>query len=106
MEEIYKYPAGDFISGFGDSYEQECQDMVIRGMKWFDENPKANPKFKEYKNIYGIISEENPAAESLVDTMVKKGEGATGAMVQACVSHTLYAAKHGWESYIKKITKS
>ncbi|MDR1718021.1 MAG: hypothetical protein LBS20_19465 [Prevotella sp.] len=94
------------ISGFGGGYEEACRKMVISGMLWFDENPSANPKFHTYKNVYGIVSEDNPKAESLTDTMAKSvGNNCTGAMMQAAVSHVLFAAKHGWEEYIKEMEK-
>ena len=102
----YTYPEGDFISGFGGGYEATCQKMVIAGMEWIDQNPTANPKFKEYKNIYGIINEENPEAKSLTDHMLSvTGGNCTGAMMQATVNHVLYAAKNGWEKYIQEITR-
>lgn len=90
------------ISGFGGKYEKACRKMVISGMLWFDENPSANPKFHSYKNVYSIICEDNPEAKSLTDTMAEAIENdCTGAMMQAAVSHVLYALKHGWDEYIK-----
>jgi hypothetical protein len=105
----YIYPKGDFISGFGvdSSYELACQKMVVAGMQWFDANPSASPKFKTYENIFGIVSDENPDAVSLTDAMNEavKEYGATGAMMQACVSHCLYASKNGWDKYLEELTE-
>lgn len=107
MDNKYQYSENSReISGFRGGYEETCRKMVIAGVEWFDKNPKANPKFKEYKNIYGIISEENPEAKSLTDTMFEaSGNECTGAMMQACVNHCLFAAKNGWEKYMEEMTK-
>jgi hypothetical protein len=103
----YKYAEGAReISGFGGGYEEACRNMVIRGMEWFDENPSASPKFKQYQNVFGIINEENPEAKSLTDTMLEVvGCDCTGAMMQASVNHVMYAAKNGWEKYMEEMTK-
>ena len=104
---MYSYPKGcREISGFGGGYEKTCRKMVVAGMEWFDENPKANPKFHSYKNVYGIISEDNSEAKSLTDTMLEaSGNDCTGAMMQASVNHCLSAAKSGWAKYIQKMKK-
>jgi hypothetical protein len=103
----YKFVEGcREISGFGGGYEDMCRKMVIRGMEWFDENPSANPKFKQYENVFGIINEENPAAKSLTDAMLEaSANDCTAGMMQASVNHTLFAAKNGWEKYIEEMTK-
>lgn len=101
----YKYTDKcDEISGFGGSYEDGCRKMVIAGMEWFDKHPQSDPKFTEYKNIYGFINDENEDATQLTDHMNKSIDNeATGAMMQACVNHVKYAYKHGWDNYIKKM---
>lgn len=101
---MYKYTENSReISGFGGNYERECKDMVIAGMKWFDENPSANPKFHEYKEITVIINPDNPDAESLEKAILKVSPDCTGAMMQACIGHCLFAAKEGWDKYIEKM---
>lgn len=100
----YEYtPKCREISGFGGDYEQACRNMVIRGMEWFDENPKSKPEFKQYNNVYGIISEENSEAESLTNSMDKVVDGASGAMMQASINHVMFAIKNGWLIYIKEM---
>ena len=101
----YLYPKEvDVISGFGSGYEDTCQKMVIRGMKWFDAHPKADPQFHGNKNIYGIITEDNQDAKDLTKTIMK-GLDATGAMHQACMSHIFYAHKNGWKKYLEEVLK-
>jgi len=101
-----KYPPGDFISGFGGSYEDACQKMVLAGCDWFDSHPLAKPKFHGFEHVFGIIVEDNPIAKELTDVMVKAcGGDATGAMVQACVGHVLWIRSHSWDEYIAEITK-
>lgn len=94
------------ISGFGSDYEQACRKMVIAGLEWFDKNMEADPKFKGFKNVYGLIIETNEEAKSLTECMNKAINGeATGAMMQACLSHVKYAHQHGWQKYIEMMEK-
>lgn len=93
------------ISGFGGGYEAACRAMVVAGLEWFDSLPKdtAEPTFQTLKNITGIIIETNPNAKAMTAAMCKAVEdkgGATGAMVQFCVSHVLKAREVGWDEYV------
>jgi hypothetical protein len=102
----YKYPPGDFISGFGGGYEQTCQNMVIAGLEWWDANPKADPKFKGFANVFGLIVDENDDAKALSKALSDAALGdCTGAMHQAAVSHVFYAHAHGWPDYVREILK-
>jgi D-serine dehydratase len=99
------------ISGFGGTYETGCRVMVKAGLEWFDKNPGANPQFHSYKNIYGIIDEDNKAAEELVKAMTDAVDkafpgsgGVTGAMVQATVSTVLWIKTHSWQEYVQKMS--
>lgn len=103
----YVYPEGlDVISGFGGSYETACQKMVVSGMEWLDANKEANPTFDQFKNIYGLTANENKDME-LMQTHMNEAidKGASGAMMQACTNHVLFASKNGWDKYIEEITK-
>lgn len=101
----YKYPVGDFLSGFSEDennpcdYELECQRMVIRGVQYLDEHPEL------FKNIsdkrLSIYDEE---LKEMTKYMLKGGKGQTGAMVSQSVTHAYHAKKMGWNNYIKKIT--
>jgi hypothetical protein len=91
------------ISGFGGGYEQCCRNMVIAGLNWLDENPEAKPEFRGYKNIYGVIHEDNEDAKNLSNAVIAGAgkEGASGAMHQATISACLYIKTHGWPAYVK-----
>jgi len=92
------------ISGFGGGYEQACRDMVLAGLKWLEENPDADPKFQGYKNVFGLILDDNDDAKALTKVMLAAcKEGATGAMHHASVSHVMFISKNGWEEYCKKM---
>ena len=94
----------DEISGFGGSYEDACRNMVIAGVEWLDENPDADPQYRGYKGIYGVIKEENEAAKAMTKVMIAaSGDDCTGAMHQATVSHVLFIKSHSWEEYVKKM---
>lgn len=106
----YQYPENlDVISGFGvgSEYEIACQKMVISGMEWLDKHKEANPTFEEYKNVYGLTANENQDMKEMQSFMNKAiDDEASGAMMQACTNHVLYAKKHGWEKYLEEIQKT
>jgi hypothetical protein len=94
------------ISGFGGGYEQTCRNMVIAGLEWLDAHPDAEPQFKGFKNIYGVICDENDDAKALSKVVVDAAEGdCTGAMHQASIGHILFAHKHGWQRYCDEMRK-
>lgn len=94
------------ISGFGGGYEETCRKMVVAGMEFFDENPTAKVTFKQYKNITGMTTDENDDCKKLQAVMLKaSGDDCTGAMMQACLNHVMYAHVNGWEKYTEEMNK-
>ncbi len=107
------------ISGFGGGYELVCRAMVSAGAKWLDDNPARQPKFHGYKNITGIIEEDNYDAKALTEAVLnadvpvgfngtpqKAREGCTGAMHQFTISHALHAHSVGWPEYQRIMRES
>jgi len=89
------------ISGFGAGYEQTCRNMLSAGLEWLDEHPKADPKFQGYKNVVGILMEDNDDAKALSAAAVAaSGNDCTGAMHQAVISHCLWIRKNGWDRFV------
>lgn len=102
-ERVWSEDMGE-ISGFGGGYEATCRAMVFAGMDWFDQHPDAAPIFQGFKNIYGIIMEENQEAKDLTAAIVAPAQGdCTGAMHQASVSHCLAYKRLGWEAYCTQL---
>jgi hypothetical protein len=100
----YSENAGE-ISGFGGGYEKSCRKMVVAGMEWIDEHPGCTLDYKEYKNIYGITADETPDLLDMQKHMnAAIGNGASGAMMQACTGHIMYAHKNGWDKYMEEMT--
>ena len=94
------------ISGLGGSYEEACRKMVIAGLEWFDNNKEADPKFHGFKNVFGLIIEDNEEAEKLTKHMNEACNGeATGGMMQCCLDHVKYAKHNGWDKYIEAMEK-
>lgn len=96
------------ISGFGGSYEDACRKMVIAGVEWCEANPTADIKVGQFRNIYGIISEETPDTKTLVKVMCDASgdpDGVTGAMVQATVNHVVWIRMHTWDAYVVEMSK-
>jgi hypothetical protein len=94
------------ISGFGGGYEMTCRNMVIAGLEWLDSHPEAKISYGEYKNVYGLTTNESPDCKILQDEMLKaSGNDCTGAMMQACLGHVMYAYKNGWGKYVEKMTE-
>lgn len=93
------------ISGFGGGYEGTCRKMLRVGLEWFDQNPDAKPEYIGYKNIYGIISEDNDDAKALTKVIVDASGGdCTGAMHQAVIGSILWIHKNGWEKYVEEMS--
>lgn len=107
------------ISGFGGSYEDGCRAMIKAGAIFLAANPSADPKFKGFKGVYGLIDEDNEDAKALTEAVLNapfvdprngeattvKEHGATGAMHHASIMHCLYIKKNGWNKYVEKMSK-
>lgn len=95
------------ISGFGGDYEAACKAMVLAGLEWLDSHPNADPVFHGIKNVFGLIMEDNDDAKSLTEAMAKvpelKGDGPTGAMMQAAVGHAMFIKVNGWAKYSQEM---
>lgn len=95
------------ISGFGGGYEKCCQDMLDAGARFLLETkPSADPQFRGFKDVYGIIMEDNDDAKALTKAVIDAAKGeATGAMHQAVISRCLYIKKNGWAKYCEEVKK-
>lgn len=97
------------ISGFGGGYEACCREMLARGMAWLDAHPEADPKFRGFKNVYGLCIEDNADAEAFSKAMMEgplaKEFGATGAMHQAVTGKCLFIRAKGWEEFCKQMSQ-
>lgn len=94
------------ISGLGGQYEQCCRDMLKAGLLWLDEHPDADPQFRGYKSISGLISEDNADAKALTKAVIDASKGeATGAMHEAVVSTCLFVRKNGWDEYVRRMSE-
>lgn len=104
------------ISGFGGGYEAACRAMVLAGIQWIDEHPSADPQFRGYEGIYGVINEENDDAKALVAAMMdapvyhdgKKiqehvKDDCTGAMHHASCGHVMAYKRLGWDEYCRQL---
>lgn len=110
-ESKYKYPVGDFLSGFSDDqsnpcdYELECQRMVSRGVEYLDENPNI----AELVDAGGIKVTDD-VLKPMIEYMClheddpEESSGHTGAMVNTSVRCAFFAKKKGWDYYIDLIT--
>ncbi len=94
------------ISGFGGNYEKDCRKMLIAGLKWLEDNPKANPVFHGYKGVYGIISEDNEDGKVLSKAVVDGSDGnCSGAMHQAVIQTIFWIMKKGIDKYLKQMNE-
>ena len=96
------------ISGFGGGYEDCCRRMIVAGAQWCDSNPDAKLTYKEFKNITGLTTDESPDMKKMQEAMNNAtGEfGATGAMMQAAMSHVMFVRKNGWAKYVEEMIES
>lgn len=107
----YKYPIGDFLSGFSEDsqnpcdYELECQRMVIRGVQYLDNNPDIFDKISA-----GGVTSSSDIVKPMIQFMCanddnpEESDNQTGAMVHHTVKVAYHAKKIGWDNYIEKIT--
>ena len=93
------------ISGFGGGYEDTCRAMWAAGVKWWEKNPDADPHFQGYKNVYGIINDENADAKALSKAVTSASDDITGAQHQAVIQHLLAWKRLGPEAYGKQLLK-
>jgi hypothetical protein len=100
------------ISGFGGDYEECCRAMVVGGCEWLDAHPEVKPKFSHYRNIVGVVLDDNDDAKAMVKAMVDACEafrpgagGPTGAMMQFTVHHVLQIREHGWNWYLEQMNQ-
>lgn len=94
------------ISGFGGGYEQCCRDMLKAGLEWLEAHPEAEPKFSGFKNVYGLIDEDNDDAKALTKAIIDASKGeATGAMHHAVVESCMWIRRNGWERYVEEMSK-
>jgi hypothetical protein len=101
------------ISGFGHGddpdgwrYENCCRAMLKAGLAWLDQHPDADPQFHSYRNVTGIMVDDNEDAKALSAAVVapaEDGGGASGAMHQAVCSHLLFIKANGWPAYVEKL---
>ena len=94
----------DELSGFGGGYEANCRAMVLGGLDWWDEHPDADPQFKGFKGVYGLMISEDDEAKALSEAMVAAtpDRDVTGAMHQAATSHVLWIRSNGWGKYVEE----
>lgn len=93
------------ISGFGGGYEQTCRNMLKAGLEWWDAHPAANPSFRAFNGVYGLIDETNEDAKALSKAVIDGAGGdCTGAMHQAVISSIFWIRKNGWEKYVKEMS--
>ena len=93
------------ISGFGGGYEKGCRAMVVAGLRWMRDNPDAEPHYRGYEGIYGVLSDDNDDANALSKAVTSVASGCTGAMHQATIGHVLWINKNGWDKYVEKMTE-
>lgn len=90
------------ISGFGGGYERACRQMVSQGCRWWSEHPEADPRFKGFKDVFGLTVDENDDAKALEAAIHADVDGASGAMHQGAVSHVFAWRRFGsWLAYQK-----
>lgn len=103
----------DEISGMGDTYEEVCRFMLLKGLEFIDSKGNDfNPKFGGIENVYGIYNDKNEDAKALSDYVTKlpiqyfgERSGPSGAMHQAVCSSLLWIMANGWEKYKEEMSK-
>lgn len=80
--------------------------MVLAGIQWMDEHPDAEPKFTGYRDVFGVILEDNDDACALTQVIIDAARdhgGATGAQHHASIQHVMAYRRLGWERYCAEL---
>lgn len=94
------------ISGFGGGYEACCRKMLKAALEWFDANPDAEPEFRSYEGVYGVLPPNNEKAEELSKAVIEaSGNDCTGAMHQAVIQSAFWIRQNGWEKYVEVMSR-
>lgn len=91
------------ISGFGGGYEQACRDMVVAGLEWCDKNVGADVSYDQFKNVYGLTTNESEDCKKMQQAMLDVANDCTGAMMQASMGHIMAIRRMGWDAYVEKM---
>jgi hypothetical protein len=83
--------------------EEITKQMIINGMNWYLDNPKATPVLSIIYECYGLSTENNDDAKSLIEAIKKNIPSHTYEMLKTAVMHVLFAQKYGWDNYQKII---
>ncbi len=94
------------ISGFGGSYEADCQQMLHNGVTFLSNKEGVDFKIFTIKNVYGICDIRGDDAKDIEAAVMDGIDDATGAMHQAVMSRLHYINKHGWEKYCEELRKN
>lgn len=84
------------ISGFGtmgeggQRYEEACSKMLLAGLLWLDEHPTADPQFKGFEGVFGVLLDDNDDAKALSKAVTAPVPDCSGAMHQAAIQHCLF----------------
>lgn len=88
------------ISGFGGGYEDCCQAMLQRGIRFLKNRPAFDwSGYTQYQNITGVAFANNKDAKEL-DEVVTKDIGPTGAQRQAVINHLYYIHAKGYAAWL------
>lgn len=106
------------ISGFGDTYEAACRSMLVAALDFWDgQDESFDPKYKGFEDVYGVCLDDNDDAKKLDEAIMdaeivygdgtreRCGDGASGAMHQAVISHAFFVRKNGWERYVQEMSE-
>lgn len=94
------------ISGMGGGYENECQKMLQAGIEFLAKEP-GEIKFKQYKNVIGIIDTSEDDRTARLEGYIAKASGdCTGAMVHAVIQHLWFISKNGYDKWLSEFSDS
>lgn len=106
MSKKYVFEKGmSEISGMGGRYEQACRDMLKAGLEYWGANPNLDPKFHGFKEVCGLIIEDNEDAKALTKA-VGAVEDCTVSMHQAVIGSIFWIRKNGWYKYVKMMKEA
>jgi hypothetical protein len=105
LENIHVREQSYMLSGFGGGYEDTCQRMLWRGVRWLKEKQPPVEIWagaSSYENVYGVLITEGDDLKALEEYMLRDTD-CTGAMHQCVMGHICFIHKNGIEKWREEL---
>ena len=96
------------VSGFGGEYEDACQRMLWKGVRYLGEVQPPLSIWDEthaYAHIYGVLHTEGEGIKAFENAVMDGEDDVTGARHQAVIGHLRYIHEHGEDGWLSTLNE-